>query len=117
MNSEPDSIRGFDVAVSNEADITVVSLSGELDIATADRLTKALDGLSIARGARMVVDLSSVEFMDSTGLRLLISANRVAGERGYEFAVVVGDSPAKRVFELTKMDDHIKVVDRLADLG
>lgn len=117
MSYEADSIRGFEVAVNSEAGSTVVSISGELDIATADRLTKAFDGLSVERGGRLAVDLSSVEFMDSTGLRLLITANRTAGEVGYEFAVVTGSSPAKRVFELTKMDDHIKVVDSLADLG
>lgn len=94
-----------------------MSLTGELDIATADRLTKTLDGLSINSGDRLAVDLSSVGFMDSTGLRLLIGANRKAEAGGYEFAVVVGDSPAKRVFELTKMDDHIKVVDNLDDLS
>lgn len=117
MSSEAESIRGFEVAVNSDAGSAVVTISGELDIATAERLTKALDGLSVERDGRLVVDLSSVEFMDSTGLRLLITANRTAGEDGYAFAVVTGDSPAKRVFELTKMDDHIKVVDSLADLG
>lgn len=117
MSSEAGSIPGFEVAVGEEAGTTLVTLSGELDIATADRLTKALDGLSVEKGGRLAVDLSAVQFMDSTGLRLLIRANRTAGERGYEFAVVTGGSPAKRVFELTKMDDHIKVVDSFADLG
>lgn len=117
MNSEGNSIGGFDVTVGSQADVTVVSLTGELDIATADRLTKALDGLSVKPGGRLAVDLSAVEFMDSTGLRLLITANRRAGENDYGFAVVVGDSPARRVFELTKMDDHINIVDSLADLA
>lgn len=116
MSSETDSIRGFEITVNSEAGSTVVALSGELDIATADRLTKVLDGLSVERGSRLIVDLSAVGFMDSTGLRLLITANRKAGENGYGFAVVAGGSPAKRVFELTKMDDHIKVVDSLADV-
>lgn len=117
MTFDAGSIREFDVAIGNEAGITVVSLSGELDIATADRLTKALDGLTVENGGRLAVDLSSVPFMDSTGLRLLISANRAANEGGYEFAVITGDSPAKRVFELTKMDNHINVVGSLSDLG
>lgn len=117
MTFDAGSIREFDVVVGDEAGTTIVSLSGELDIATADRLAKALDGLTIENGGRLAIDLSSVPFMDSTGLRLLISANRAANEGGYEFAVIAGDSPAKRVFELTKMDDHINVVDSLAALG
>lgn len=115
MNSEGISASGFDVTVDSTDEATVVSVSGELDIATAERLTKALAGVETQPNGRLVVDLSGVDFMDSTGLRLLIGANRRAGEGGYDFAVVTGGSPAKRVFELTKMDEHITVVDRLAD--
>jgi anti-anti-sigma factor len=52
--------------------------------------------------------------MDSTGLRILIAANRRAGESGYELIIVTGESPAKRVLELTRMDEHMHVVPKLA---
>lgn len=115
MNSEGKSASAFDVTVGNAGDATLVSVVGELDIATADRLSKALAEVQVGSGGRLVVDLGEVEFMDSTGLRLLIGANRRAGESDYAFVVVTGASPAKRVFELTKMDEHITVVDRLAE--
>ncbi len=115
MHSEGISASGFAVTVESAADTTVVAVSGELDIATADRLTKALAGIEVEPDHLLAVDLSGVEFMDSTGLRLLIGANRRAGEAGYRFTVVTGGSPAKRVFELTKMDEYIDVVDELSD--
>ena len=87
-----------------------IALSGELDIATVDQLSARIDRLSAAAGERLVIDLSAVSFMDSSGLRVLIAANRDAAAGGYELVVVTGDSPAKRVLELTRMDEHMQVV-------
>lgn len=100
----------FNVAVESNPGSYTVALSGELDIATADQLTAALDGVSPAAGERLVIDLTAVSFMDSTGLRVLIAANNAANEGGYDLFIVTGDSPAKRVLELTRMDEHMQVV-------
>lgn len=105
---------GFSIATIDEGTRLTVKVSGELDIATADQLSSQLDQLDVPQGGHVAVDLSQVGFMDSTGLRILIAANRKAGEAGYEFTVVTGESPARRVFELTRMDEHIRVVGELA---
>lgn len=100
----------FNVTIETNPGSYTVALSGELDIATADQLTSALEGVSPASGERLVIDLTSVSFMDSTGLRVLIAANGSAADGGYELFIVTGDSPAKRVLELTRMDEHMQVV-------
>lgn len=100
----------FNVSIESGSGLHTVSLSGELDIATADQLTSALDGVTPASGERLVIDLTAVSFMDSTGLRVLIAANGAASEGGYELFIVTGESPAKRVLELTRMDEHMQVV-------
>lgn len=105
---------GFSIATIDEGARLIVKVSGELDIATADQLSSQLEELKVPEGGQIAVDLSQVGFMDSTGLRILIAANRKAGEAGHEFTVVTGQSPARRVFELTRMDEHIRVVDALA---
>jgi anti-sigma B factor antagonist len=115
MEANPQGGTGFAVATTSTEGLTTVKVEGELDIATADQLSAELDALLVASGERVAVDLSGVGFMDSTGLRILIAANRKAGEAGYEFVVVTGASPARRVFELTRMDEHIRVVDSLTD--
>jgi anti-anti-sigma factor len=110
MHSPAEREGEFHVSVTSEAGSHDVALSGELDIATADQLTDALEGLQPASGDRLIIDLSGVSFMDSTGLRVLIAANRNAAASGYSLVIVTGDSPAKRVLELTRMDEHMQVV-------
>jgi anti-sigma B factor antagonist len=83
----------------------VVRLRGELDIGTVpileDRLRQALDG----GGRRLVIDLRGLEFMDSTGLTLLLRWGRGAQQDGYELALVRGAPRVHRLFELTGLDE------------
>jgi anti-anti-sigma factor len=113
MNSPAEREGQFHVSVDSDADSHKVTLSGELDIATADQLTEALEGVQPVSGTGLVIDLTAVSFMDSTGLRVLIAANRNAAAGGYSLVIVTGESPAKRVLELTRMDEHMQVVPSL----
>jgi anti-sigma B factor antagonist len=81
-----------DVAFDRRSDVLIARLSGEIDIATAERLQQAI--LSEARGieeAGLVVDLSDVGFLDSAGVRLLFTVHRSMTEDGRPMAVVVPD--------------------------
>lgn len=113
MNAPAEREGQFEVLASDSEGVHTLTLSGELDIATADQLTAELDSADPASGSRLVIDLSAVSFMDSTGLRVLIAANRAAEVGEFELVVVTGDSPARRVLELTRMDEHMRVVDTL----
>lgn len=95
----------------------IIALEGELDIGSVDTLSKALERAGDEASERIVVDLSRVEFMDSTGLRILIGAHRRARETDRSLVVVTGDSPAARVLELTRMGRHLSVVRVLDDAG
>ena len=87
----------------------MVLVEGELDIATASRLISVLNS-SVADAIKsVVVDLSRVGFMDSTGLALLINANRRLTLRRKGFAVVCPPGPLRRVFEITDMLDTLHV--------
>ena len=89
--------------------VDVLSVEGELDIATAPRLIAALND-TIADAVRsVVVDLTSVGFMDSTGLALLINAHRRLTRRSKGFAVVCPAGPLRRVFEITDMVETLHV--------
>jgi anti-sigma B factor antagonist len=110
MHSSAEREGEFNVSVNSDAGTHTVALSGELDIATADQLTDALETVQPSSDDRLVIDLTAVSFMDSTGLRVLIAANRNAAAGGYSLVIVTGDSPAKRVLELTRMDEHMQVV-------
>jgi anti-sigma B factor antagonist len=94
---------------TSRAGVEFLRVEGELDCATAPRLISVLNR-SVAEAARsVVVDLSSVDFMDSTGLALLIGAHRRLSHRRKGFAVVCPAGPLHRVFELTDMVDTLHV--------
>ena len=57
----------------------------------------------------LVVDLSSVDFMDSTGLALLMNARRRVVRLGQGFAIVCPGGPISRVFEIADMVDSLRV--------
>ena len=89
--------------------VELVLVEGEVDIASASRLISVLNS-SVAEAIKsVIVDLSHVGFMDSTGLALLINANRRLTLRRKGFAVVCPPGPLRRVFEITDMIETLHV--------
>jgi anti-sigma B factor antagonist len=79
---------GFSVQEREQAGVRVLSVSGELDIATAPELCARLDASRTTRRPRMLVDLTDVDFCDSTGLRALLGAASEVRAHGGRFAIV-----------------------------
>jgi anti-sigma B factor antagonist len=90
-------------------DVELVSVKGEIDVGTASRLIGVLNQSVVEARESLVVDLSAVDFMDSTGLALLINAHRRLTRRRKGFAVVCPPGPLLRVFEITDMIDTLHV--------
>jgi anti-sigma B factor antagonist len=86
---------------------TVVLLVGELDLVYADDVRDALIG---ADGPEVVVDLSGLEFIDSSGLSALITARRRVMAGGNRLVLRGAQGAARRVFELTGLDDVLEDV-------
>ena len=106
----------FSVEQRNQGSAAVVTATGELDLRTSpqleDRLNRAFDA-----GAQLVIlDMRPVEFMDSTGLRVLLSAHQRAHETGRRFALVRGADQVERVLTLTGVRDLLTVVDAPEEL-
>jgi anti-anti-sigma factor len=78
-----------------------VSLRGELDLASARRVEERFATIDEQDPPRVVVDLSGLAFMDSSGLRMLLIADARAREHGYEFVLLPGQEQVQRVFEMT----------------
>lgn len=79
----------------------VVEATGELDLQSADVLEREVSRLRDDGHDRIVVDLRGVQFIDSTGLRLLIGLHRAAQREGHSLSLVPGPRPVHRIFELT----------------
>jgi anti-sigma B factor antagonist len=87
----------------------VLAVEGEIDIATAPRMIAALNEVLAEIESPLVVDLSSVVFMDSTGLALLMNARRRVVRLGQGFAIVCPPGPIGRVFEIADMVESLRV--------
>jgi anti-sigma B factor antagonist len=87
----------------------LLTVDGELDIATAPRMISALSEALTDMASPLVVDLSRVVFMDSTGLALLMNARRRAMRLGQGFAIVCPGGPISRVFEIADMVESLRV--------
>ena len=91
-----------------------IELSGELDIASAAEVEARL--LQLQSGdapERLVIDLSEVQFLDSTGLSLLINADRRARGEGRRLTVISGTGAPRRILEISGLHGLIDIVETL----
>ena len=91
----------FTVRIEEHAGAAVVIPTGELDLATAPVLEAALAKAFASEGPpRVVLDLRELEFIDSSGLRTLLTARRQAEDAGAEFSLVAGHRGLERTLEI-----------------
>ena len=91
----------FCCEVEPERDAVRVHPVGSLDMATAPVLRAQIDELRKAGHRRVILDLRRLDFMDSTGLRLMLSLEAEARLDGFSLGLVPGPSAVQRVFEIT----------------
>ena len=97
---------------SHRSDGTVrLSLAGEFDLSNASQVEEALEEVERERPALLILDLRELTFMDSTGLRVMVSADARARDDSRRLAVVQGPEPVHRVFRITGLDDHLEMVE------
>ncbi len=84
-----------------------VHVSGELDIASLGRVERAVEEARAAGAGRIEIDLRELTFMDSSGLRLVISLHHAAEREGWTLSLVKPNGPPLEVFELTRAAEHL----------
>jgi anti-sigma B factor antagonist len=96
------------VSSSRVGDIMTVMVSGDVDLATSAAVETAVIAAVAADGVTAVtVDLSGVDFLDSSGIALLLKGRRSADERGVGFRVTGAHGPAERILEMTGVLAHL----------
>lgn len=117
-----DNLVGVEIEQREDDEVVVARLTGELDISgaetTGERLGEAVP--SSARG--LVVDLSALEFIDSSGVAMLFGLARRVGSRRQELRVVApAGKPVARVLEIVEFDRaapvHVDLDSALADIA
>jgi anti-sigma B factor antagonist len=95
-----------DVSVSRPADgdAPVVAVSGEVDVYSAPALKESLTGLLKSGAASVIVDLTDVAFLDSTGLGALVEARAATSEAGGSLPLVCNQERILKLFTITGLD-------------
>jgi anti-sigma B factor antagonist len=95
-------------AAVDGAGVLLVSIQGDLDIASADRLAEPAE-VAVSSGCALVVDLSRCSFIDSSGLRSVLQAHHALAEAGEAMAIVAPGSQVRKMLSLTAIDLRVRV--------
>ena len=97
----------LEVRTEDRNGLVHVTLVGELDLSTVSRVQDELQQ----------VDLSKLTFLDSTGLRCIVTADERAREQGRRMVIVRGPDAVQRVFSITRLEERLEIVDDAGAVG
>jgi anti-anti-sigma factor len=101
----------LDVRTEDRNGLVHVALVGELDLSTVAKVQEELRRVEASSPATLVVDLSKLTFLDSTGLRCIVTADERARGDGRRIVIVRGPDAVQRVFSITRLEDRLEMVD------
>src|SRR5437764_649746 len=100
MDREP-----FAVTQEQRGSLPLLRVRGEIDILTAPHLKEAIVAALTGDVPSLIIDLSEISFLDSTGLQVLVSAKRRTAERGGDVYLLGVKDPVMRIFELLRLTE------------
>lgn len=102
-----------DDAVRREGRHVIVTLPAEIDVTNSAEVDELLGELASQHIDIMTVDMTGTNFCDTSGIHALARAHRVVTANGGELRIATGGSPARRVLELTGLDQVVRVYEDL----
>lgn len=105
---------GLTVESREDGNAWVLTLAGELSLAEAQVLEQKLGEVLASADSTIIVDLTDVAFIDSTGLSVLVRAHQQASEAGVQLGVVNPRAQAKRLLSLTGLAERLTFVNSQA---
>jgi len=100
----------LEIDVESSGDRTLVTLSGELDAATASFLYDKLSDLEVQDAHNVVLDLAQVTFMDSTGLAVIVTEHKRMRHSDGTLTIFSPPSSVRRLFEITGLTTGLVIV-------
>jgi len=106
----------FELDAERTADgVDIVNVRGEIHLTTAPSFRERLEAIIESGDATIVLDLTGVEFIDSTGLSVLLSGLRLVNQRNGHMALVLKNPTVKRLFQITSLDLTFAIFAERAD--
>ncbi len=99
------------VEVRSGPDRVVLRLLGELDLASAPLLQEAIESAQADAAQLLVLDVDGLEFIDSTGLRIILAAHEHAQAEGQMLALTQGSQQVKRLMSITRAGEHLRLIE------
>jgi anti-sigma B factor antagonist len=106
-----DGVKPLTITSTSEENGVRVVFTGELDIGGAQSAEDVLRRVESDGAPTLTIDLRGLTFMDSTGLRMLVAADKRAHEAGRTLRIVRGPAPVQRILDLTGLGDKLPIVD------
>ena len=104
----------FGLSVGTSGTTTTIEPAGEIDLVVAPQLAAACDTAIAAAPETVVLDLSGVEFIDSSGLHAIMGAERHAAARSVRLVVIPGGAAVRRAFAVSGLWNMLSVPVRAA---
>ncbi|MFC4736529.1 STAS domain-containing protein [Bacillus daqingensis] len=99
----------LDIQVSDYESKSVAQVSGEVDVYTAAKLKETITPLAEQEDKRLIIDLSGVDYIDSTGLGIFIGALKASEKAGTSLTLTGLNARVKRLFEITGLHEVIDI--------
>ena len=96
-------------STGSNAPVTVLALAGRIDAHTAPQLQTRIQTASKAEPSNLIIDLTAVDFMDSSGLAALVQGMRRCQATGGRLCLSNPQQPVRMVLELTRLDQAIGI--------
>lgn len=105
----------IDVQIETIDDTTILRPIGDIDLSRAPSLRQQLGSAQRNRPKRLIIDLGSVPYMDSSGVATLVEAMQVARRNGGTLVLSSLQEKVKSIFEIARLDMVFTIVDRTED--
>ena len=109
-------VLNFDLETETEGSSALVRIRGDLDLQVVDQVTEALTRIESDAPELLVIDLSRLTFMDSSGMGAVAAAHVRSMESGRRFAIVRPPGGVRQAFDRTRLDEVITITDDLASI-
>ncbi len=98
------------VKIENKNGLTVCYVDGEIDINTSPAMKKSFDKILSARTPKIIINLTSVNYVDSSGLATLVEILKNMRAYGGKLKLTNLSSKVKNLFEITKLEKLFEIV-------
>lgn len=105
----------IEVGIETQDDAVIISPTGDIDLSRAPSLRTQLGAAQANGPGRMVINLSEVPYMDSSGVATLVEAMQIARKSGTTLVLCAMQERVRSIFEIARLDMVFKIVDSKED--